>query len=53
MSETIVAYQSFIGVDLHKNTVTLQITVANRAPRFRETNVALGRRLLRFLKEVA
>ena len=23
MSETIVAYQSFIGVDLHKNTVTL------------------------------
>ena len=23
MSETIVAYQSFVGVDLHKNTVTL------------------------------
>ena len=23
MSDTIVAYQSFIGVDLHKNTVTL------------------------------
>ena len=29
MSETIVAYQSFIGVDLHKTTVTLVAVAPN------------------------
>jgi transposase len=32
MSETIVAYQSFIGVDLHKNTVTLAVVRPDGSP---------------------